>query len=421
MERRRRVAALLVVLAAATLVVGAQAVTADRSVRVVTAENGSFDGATLLSIQPMGGEGEIRVLAPDGTEQWRWGADGAQVTDAEQLPGGGVLVALSAQVTGAACPPAVRTGDRCLRNRVVELGADSLDASPQVVWTHTWFSPPGRDRLGTDADRLESGATLVTDRTADEVFLLSADGARTWTWNATARLGPGSDFHEAYGGPEATPDGWAGVADADAFGDTVVVTLRGLGTVVTVDRESGAVEPLVGRPGTDTLVRPTDAHHLGDTVLVADPGQSRVVEYTPEGERVWTYGGSALLRRPTDVDRLPNGNTLITDATAGRVAEIAPDGDTVWALRSPWRVDSADRLGVSEEPDAAGSGWTLENRTREAGPVLSLVRYVESTTRFVLPVWVGPAELAAGLVGVLAALLLTIEALVRLVVRLRHA
>lgn len=421
MERRRRVAALLVVLAAATLVVGAQAVTADRSIRVVTDENGSYDGATLLSVQPMGGEGEVRVLAPDGTEQWRWTADGAQVSDAERLSGGGVLVALSAPVTGAACPPDVRTGDRCLRNRVVELGADSLDTSPQVVWTHTWFSPPGRDRLGTDADRLDSGATLVADRTADEVFRLSANGTRAWTWNATARLGPDSAFHEEYGGPETTPDGWAGVADADMYGDEVVVTLRGLGTVVTVDRESGAVEPLVGRPGTDTLARPTDAHHLGDTVVVADPGRSQVVEYTPEGALVWTYGGSALLRRPTDVDRLPNGNTLITDATGGQVVEVDREGDTVWALRSPWRVDSADRLGVTEEPSAAGSGWTLRNTTREAGPLLSLVRYVESTTRFVFPVWVGPAELAAGLVGLLAALLLSVEALVRLVVRLRHA
>ena len=58
-------------------------------------------------------------------------------------------------------------------------------------------------------------------------------------------------------------------------------------------------------------------------VLVANYGQNKVVELTPDGEQVWEFGE----RGPCDVFRLPSGNTLIS--TTARVIEIGPDNELV--------------------------------------------------------------------------------------------
>jgi hypothetical protein len=52
--------------------------------------------------------------------------------------------------------------------------------------------------------------------------------------------------------------------------------------------------------------------------------------------------------QPRSVQRLPNGNTLVVDVvnnTAGRLVEFTPDGDEVWSYQpeGSWQVFRAYR------------------------------------------------------------------------------
>ncbi len=89
-------------------------------------------------------------------------------------------------------------------------------------------------------------------------------------------------------------------------------------------------------------------HHLlaGDRLLLFSngegPGRSDSlaleVELHPEdgsAERVFEYAGGEVSAVLGDVQRLPNGNTLVAYSTAGVIHEVSPDGSLVAELRWP--------------------------------------------------------------------------------------
>ncbi|WP_380677661.1 aryl-sulfate sulfotransferase [Salinigranum sp. GCM10025319] len=87
------------------------------------------------------------------------------------------------------------------------------------------------------------------------------------------------------------------------------------------------------------------------TVLVADSENDRIVEYQRVGdewERTWMYASG--LDWPRDADRLPNGNTMIADSGNDRVLEVTPNGEVVWEYnisRGPYDIE---RLRYGDEP-----------------------------------------------------------------------
>ncbi len=73
-----------------------------------------------------------------------------------------------------------------------------------------------------------------------------------------------------------------------------------------------------------------------------DEGASRVVEFDPLTMNIaWQYTGTkaAPLHSPirSEVQRLPNGNTLITESGAGRIIEVTPANEIVWEFVNPVR------------------------------------------------------------------------------------
>lgn len=65
-----------------------------------------------------------------------------------------------------------------------------------------------------------------------------------------------------------------------------------------------------------------------DTVLLTE--MHRVVEYNlKDGKEVWKKN----INQPRSVQRLPNGNTLIVDAQSNKVVEYTPDGEDVWSYQ----------------------------------------------------------------------------------------
>jgi HEAT repeat protein len=83
----------------------------------------------------------------------------------------------------------------------------------------------------------------------------------------------------------------------------------------------------------------TNALHFlpADHVLVPEYNANRVVEYNPEGKRIW----EASVNLPTGVQRLPNGNTLVSSAAGQRIVELNRAGKVVWEYKenfNPWRA-----------------------------------------------------------------------------------
>lgn len=76
---------------------------------------------------------------------------------------------------------------------------------------------------------------------------------------------------------------------------------------------------------------------------------SRVIEFDPFTQQIfWQYPGKTgqkfLSRRMGDVQRLPNGNTLVVESEGGRALEITPSLEIVWEFHNPHRATTPDGL-----------------------------------------------------------------------------
>jgi hypothetical protein len=78
--------------------------------------------------------------------------------------------------------------------------------------------------------------------------------------------------------------------------------------------------------------------------MIANSEENVVLEVSPAGEIVWSFGGEDVLNWPRDADRLENGNTLITDSRNHRVLEVDREGQVVWTFEGLAIPYEADRL-----------------------------------------------------------------------------
>ncbi len=120
------------------------------------------------------------------------------------------------------------------------------------------------------------------------------------------------------------------------LGDTTLITELYNNRVIEVDNVGTIVWMKSG------LNEPTDAERLknGNT-LIAEMGANRVIEINSDGNIVWQYSN---LFGPFDAERLENGNTLISDTYSNRVIEVDSSGSVVWEkVLSGWVID-AERL-----------------------------------------------------------------------------
>jgi outer membrane protein assembly factor BamB len=183
--------------------------------------------------------------------------------------------------------------------------------------------------------------------------------------------------------------------------------------VIEVDRESKEITNVIGQPGNHSyLYEQHDPNRVagGDTVLVADSENDRIVEIDTEtGAVIWEFGGNGLLTWPRDADRLPNGNTLIADTQNDRVLEANPDGEIVWRYTGADFLYSADRIGVSEDASTSPSACGYEDRV-VTDPVSGALRTLRSYAQFVVPPWMGFSEGVTALLLALSGSGLLLEA-----------
>ncbi|WP_256288859.1 aryl-sulfate sulfotransferase [Halobellus inordinatus] len=312
------------------------------------------NGSTVISVQGYTFQGNTnpkkpaRLLSvgPRGDLQWTHNdsvGGSAWFFDVDPLPNGNLLVS------------SPRAGDTV----VFELDPETQERVWQerfnMTDTHD-VAYLGDDRIAIANMREWNASAKVSD---DRIVIYNRSTDEfTWEWY----------FKNHF--PESTDGGynddWSHVNDVDPVGeDRLLLSPRNFDQAIVVDIES---KEIVERLGSDDDYDVMREQHNPDwllsengtpTILVADSGNNRVVEYAKEdGEWVRTWEvGTGSLTWPRDADRLPNGNTLVTDTLNHRVMELTPTGEVVWEYYATWGPYDAERIGTGPE----SSGPTIRD------------------------------------------------------------
>lgn len=208
--------------------------------------------------------------------------------------------------------------------------------------------------------------------------------------------------------PKSAGDGYADdythLNDVDVVdnGSGVLLSPREFDRVLLIDKESKETRWTLGAEDEYSILHeqhnPTLLSSAPPTVLVADSGNDRVVEYTRRNdswERTWTY--SRNLRWPRDADRLPNGNTLIVDTGNDRVLEVTPSGEIVNETEIAQAPYDAEIAGLGDEPQGPSMYEIRDSDRNENGELTSSTDNLwgtfldyHFTASWVLPTWVDP-------------------------------
>lgn len=236
----------------------------------------------LLDYQRGDSTGAVVELGPDLKDRWKIVGLAAPM-DAHFLPDGTVAIAEhnTNRVT-------VRdTAGRTLATRTIG-GANRVYGNPQQVQV------------------LESGNLLVTCRNVIVEFKKDKDE------EVMRYVRNNYDIHAAHRLPD---------------GQTLVLSQNGPNHGVFIDRDGKEIPDRRLKTGT-----PYYQAHITqsgpDRVLLTELNQ--VVEYDlKRNETVW----KRAVNQPRSVQRLPNGNTLVVEATpqSNRLVEFTPDGEEVWS------------------------------------------------------------------------------------------
>lgn len=305
------------------------------------------NGSTVVSVQGYTFQGDTNPKKPArlisvgerGETQWTYNSSkrGAWFFDVDPLPNGNLLVSSPRDGSTLVYELDPDTRERVWEQRfdledthdVDRLSEDELVIANMREWNDTEAGKGSDDRI------------FVYNLTTDEV---------TWEWY----------FRNHY--PTTTDGGmnddWSHVNDVDPIGDgKLLLSPRNFDQAVVVDMET---KNITNRLGSDDNYDVMREQHNPDwmvsengtpTILVADSGNNRIVEYAYENGN-WTQTwnvGAGTLNWPRDADRLPNGNTLVVDTLNHRVVEITPTGEVVWEYYATWGPYDAERVAYGDE------------------------------------------------------------------------
>ncbi|MCZ2340677.1 MAG: PQQ-binding-like beta-propeller repeat protein [Bacteroidales bacterium] len=242
-------------------------------------------GKTILVMMDFryGSMGEIVELGPDMNRNWKIGGLNSPM-DVDFLKDGSVVVAEHNSNRVTIRDPKT---NKTIANRTIG-GANRVYGNPQQVQV------------------LDNGNLLVTCRNVIVEFKKDKDE------EAMRFVRNNYDIAAAHRLPD---------------GQTVVLLQNGPNHCIFLDAKGKEVKERtlkVQMPYYQAYIdQPTK-----DTLLLTE--MNRVVEYNlKDGKEVW----KKIVNQPRSVQRLPNGNTLIVDAQSNKVVEYTPDGEDVWSYQ----------------------------------------------------------------------------------------
>jgi hypothetical protein len=142
------------------------------------------------------------------------------------------------------------------------------------------------------------------------------------------------------------PETPLGLSDARFAGGNLLICLRNVNQIATLNWETGVVLWGWGEGALEWPHHPTML--ANGNILVFDNGivrkHSRVLEIVPSsGDIVWEYEADPpkdfFTPRKGSAQRLPNGNTLICESDRGRAFEVTSGGELVWEWYNPATKD----------------------------------------------------------------------------------
>ncbi|MFB6086887.1 MAG: aryl-sulfate sulfotransferase [Haloarculaceae archaeon] len=259
----------------------------------------------------------------------------------------------------------VRNGSAVLFNGAGRVNGESKTfvtvwdpSTRETIWTRTfdWHDTHDVDLINGDQLLVANMRNYneTTRRNNDRLLIYDlSKGKIVWEWLFRKH------GYERSGGGDYTDD-WTHVNDVDKLGPgRYLASPRNFDQVIVVDRSTKNVTLQLGRDEAHSVMyeQHNPQYLLGEggtpTILVADSGNDRVVEYAKTNgtwTRTWRLGSSRSLAWPRDADRLPNGNTLVTDTLNHRVIEVTPTGEVVWEFYAPWGTYDAERIRLGDEP-----------------------------------------------------------------------
>jgi outer membrane protein assembly factor BamB len=230
-------------------------------------------GYTILSHSDLTkGNRSGKVYELDGAGKVRWEIETlANPLDAQMLPNGNVL----------------------LIEQVGQLITERSTTKGEIVWQRNI------PQQAVAVRRLANGNTFIASRSQ----LLEMDGDKKDVWTVNR---PNADIISA----ARLPGGGA-------------VILTNTGNIITLDA--------AGKEGKSFNIGQVYYYTQIDVlpsgrILVPLYTQNKVIEYDAEGRNVWEVAAT----RPTNVQRLPNGNTLISSRLTPTVTEVNRSGESVW-------------------------------------------------------------------------------------------
>jgi len=146
-------------------------------------------------------------------------------------------------------------------------------------------------------------------------------------------------------------------------GGNVLLVDLDLGRVIEFDRRNQTEVWGFGGGDAERLRQPRHASRLANGhTLVVDTGQHRVLEVTPVGSVVWSYGetGKAgvargLLFKPGAALRRPDGLTVILDTGNHRILGIDAQGEVLWQYgNASSRLGGGQGTGAGQLNDPQG-------------------------------------------------------------------
>jgi hypothetical protein len=206
---------------------------------------------------------------------------------------------------------------------VTDHGVYEVDRSGKIVWQYL------TSKIDHDADRLPNGNTIfvfgMTDQKSDaQVTEINPKGEIVWQWYARDHFdkAPYNSIYEE--------GSWVhtNAVTRLANGNTLI-SLRNFDFVVEVDPKGDVVRTI----GEGIFNHQHDPELQPDgNLLVANHGNpNQAIELDPDGNIAWSYTILNQKNSPIrDVNRLPNGNTLITGTM--EIIEVTPEGKVVWRL-----------------------------------------------------------------------------------------
>jgi hypothetical protein len=209
---------------------------------------------------------------------------------------------------------------------------------------------------------------------SDKIVEVAPSGEVIWEWHAWQH------FDQLEDKPvHASEDShhWPHANSLEELRDgNLLVSFRGISTVVIVDRKSGKIIWELGHEVVSHQHNPSELEN--GNILIFDNGTqrlhdshtySRVIEVDRRTRKiVWEYHDnpaynfySAFI---SGAQRLPNGNTLIAEGLNGRLFEVTPAGEVVWEYInphfSPFLDDNRDR-SIPEELFTYYGGSTINS------------------------------------------------------------